>query len=1249
MKSFRPRALLVTICCLMGVPGHGVAAEAVPRFRGSILFLMPHHLAGAYVPLQTMTRLRDGFLDLDYAKELVAMGFEIDYCLLKEVLNETCDPAAYNVLVLPAEPGAYMGGSTTVQVATDSNPQALWDVIKTYLDDGGGLLLSALETNRLANQLGYIGKNLGLAFPAEEIRELAPENQGVLPRFSGGGNLAYSSNLAPASDLSAVAGGTLTAGVTGIWYPVDRVYNNSLTIPLDISSAWVPLVRGTATSFAVPVNDFRYAKVPGNKPRATQTHAGGFEYSEQAPAIAAVRQYGGARVAVFGTWPIFHFGNGTKWQFNRIVLDSGVVPKSESVLLRSDYGKLLANTFDWLAQPTLASRNLFRTDKNKLSYPSLSDLDLSEKTWTETAVAQNVVAFDRQTNLYRGLIGLKSTFSGGAATIADFVTEAARSTDGGPVDFLVFLEDYQHVKSRFRDFLDEVEKVNARSCPSPASCQVRALPGYIIEHNLGGQMFFFGELDETSLVPSEYVMNDVLILQQGCDDRGVCDPSTFDAGKASQVFSWTLRNFAKKQAGFARFKGPRVSTGLKIQDLRGYGSVAVLNYEQRAEELELVEDATDQYLVSAAGTLPASPIAYAPISSTTALRRAVAGHRGLTYARATGLADVTTALAWWDNSSPRHVVASDGPVIELWTRSGVIYTEAADDGIPGRSLAILPLRVTAENRKLMTVDVYDGERLIRRYRPNSSRFEERLLISGALQHTLTVIAESSDGRRAVVAPSLTRKASGRQVEFCSDRLNDCDAGRLYRGPNPGSPQVLEMPGLVPAIGGVSWDGGPASKVAPFYLTLNGRLEPAGGPALSTDMMHQIPALSFADEGVVGMRSHGVENITSKLPVNNATQAWGPKSSAPVTYVNSNRIYVRPSLRPELSFFTRYPERAGPTMIVFRGRIFPAGEVTGLQSAQLMSTASPPGIEPGSMLIWKRSLRDPVETLPREGSMVGGQRQPVRKTISIDYGGWFGVYSPTGYQGTQIMLNRSEPIVVEIDGEMMQFFSSALQLAATYGPEAPFSYELLSLAFHGSVPVVTDPSIIERQMEYLNSDSSAQVTRGEIFQGGAGICSVRARDSAVAMTATRRKDVWVPLPVRVVGLNQRWSAGILMNKGHRSSPIYTAGPRYRALAFDERGEVHFPLPAWLADQDVWAGHPVVASGRGSEELIIEVTQAGSPDVWAIEVHNPTESDIEAQLRGNYPTGVLSSFSWSSPVEAGHSIHFWCESSCRQSTP
>ena len=116
---------------------------------------------------------------------------------------------------------------------------------------------------------------------------------------------------------------------------------------------------------------------------------------------------------------------------------------------------------------------------------------------------------------------------------------------------------------------------------------------------------------------------------------------------------------------------------------------------------------------------------------------------------------------------------------------------------------------------------------------------------------------------------------------------------------------------------------------------------------------------------------------------------------------------------------------------------------------------------------------------------------------------------------------------------------------------------------------------------------------------------------------------VSVPLRVSGLNRRWSAGLYQISGFNGKNYYSNGRHvYRPLGMDLQGRAY--VHVYSAKENLThlvAGHPVVAD-RNGKDLFIQVTALTGPykdennaPLWHVSVNNPTDRRIATTLRQN----------------------------------
>ncbi len=216
-------------------------------------------------------------------------------------------------------------------------------------------------------------------------------------------------------------------GVPGLLYLAGTSQSGiSCPVSIDTDANWTPVVKASPTAKAVGWAEERIKSI------LPYVNA----QPETAPTLLAVREVGKGRLAALGIT--------AEWIFE----SPSNCPPVEDMLSRGHDGKpsnwlhLYANLFRWLAQPTLdAGKGGEPTMPSVLLPPPANDAlrgwadeMLKPRDWTKPAAA-----IDDQTQLH-GLIGARSNYSGGKATVEEWV----KSAKAAGLTTLVFLEPLEY-------------------------------------------------------------------------------------------------------------------------------------------------------------------------------------------------------------------------------------------------------------------------------------------------------------------------------------------------------------------------------------------------------------------------------------------------------------------------------------------------------------------------------------------------------------------------------------------------------------------------------------------------------------------------------------------------------------------------------------------------------------------------------------------------------------------------------------
>jgi len=887
------------------------------------------------------------------------------------------------------------------------------------------------------------------------------------------------------------------------------------------------------------------------------------------PDLMAIRPYKKGRVFLQAQIPLFTFGQGTQWLYDRRCLSKGLngIP--------SDYERLILNTLRWLGEPSLASGDVggFKADHERLTPPNL-------RPGAKEKLETHFHSSNPEDPVYRGLIGAETGMTGGTGTVAEF---AAAAKSAG-LDFVAFCEQFGNLTPDKLRRLDE-------ECRKHSDDDLLLIPGYKADTNIGNHMFFLG-YDLPWPVPDCLTGPDNTVIRV---QRPVGEPTSF--------LAWVLYDHVRyydHSVGFYDFRDPRA---MQLADLKLYSMQAVLHYRDG----KLVEDLTDDYILAVEGTLTGLPVSFNLVQSPEELVREIRSGNGLTYAQARSRSTlIRDALRWNASNDGINVFPSTGPVIQAWPaadmRSG---TYGAEGFAVDSELMASDLHVTSE-AGLAEIRIMNGRQLVRRFLPNGAKtFNQTLHLSRLIQQNLVAIATDVEGGEAVSFPRRGWKPGSMCVQYCGDHVNDCGRGLLARGTGMFRSHMFpEFPG------GYSWDGGPKGLRPILYL---GAIQPALTSTIgySTKLfaegggMNCVPTLETADDQVIVLRS-------------TATQVYGPET----TPINTWYTYGPMDPSVLMDVLRRYTEYNTP----LKG-VMPTGRATeGVRTGATVANFSSTVTFKKDQTVQSLRLQLSDWTTAQPAALVVGHGTAVEEydlvgletsvELRIDTAGWFGFYSPNTYNNA-MFINRGEPIRLRVTSDETSWMAAIF--ADISGREVKvgdtFHHELFSVN-EAIDTKERGPERFARVLEYLEQPDGMQLLSGRRVTGlGYLDLESDAPGEAVEIKVpSPPAPIALTIPVRVTGLNPRWSTGLFQIVGHALGN-YTNGENvYTTLGVDMEGYVHAALyPDQVPETHVMIGHPVVCN---QPELFLEVmprTNPGGGFQWNVAVNNPTDVPVRATFR------------------------------------
>ncbi len=1117
-----------------------------------------------------------GEMDMAYMRRLQAAGFEVDAIAHDKLTWERLKQ--YNVLALVDFPqDGQVATNPHGGPASGPNLDETLALVDRFLADGGGVMVNLLLHHydpRFYNADQKALARWGARKPLETV-VMAEDRFVSHPRLR---QTFYWTDNVTASPV--------TEGVRGVWYPgylsqKQGGWDWGAAGPIDVDGSWQVVLRAPKGSRTEP------ARIEERKPGVPYYDAPFVRPDGVTePPLFAIRDLAPGRLALFHAHPFYHLESGLSWAHNGVMLDKGLDGKP------SDFGKLLENTFRWLAAPSLAGGQLggYKAAPDRWTRPLEKKDDPNYKHYlgTQAAADYNPNLPPPAVNLLKGIVGPRTAYSGGKGTVADY---AAMARQKG-LSFIIFLED-------MAELTPEKLKQLIADCKQHGDKDLLLIAGYRIKSNLGNQFFNCGS--NPLFIHDKYLSADKKTLMlQPHDKEGKWE--------ASKFIDFVFENNPEQGAntlGWFDFTGPMKSGGLAIHDLRLFSMAGVMYYDHG----KLVEDVTDQYLLTNAGTMTGTPVAINLVDSPEAMAAAVDGGRALTYAAASSVANLWQgALRWNHTYFAANVFPSTGPMIQCWPQA--MYRTGSYAGEPfavGRMLVTPFLKVTAD-AGLKEIAVYDGTRLSRRFLPNGAKeLAARLFLSGSLQRNMSVVATDMKGGKAVSFPLRGWNDGSPAAVFCADHVND-GTMKMFRG--PGWSRFTNIP-LVPEAGKM-WDG--MGQVAKLPLFGWGAVTPAfhGDAGKQTEILCQTPVMESCDDQVWRGRSVSRGVLPPGSPHRNPWSGWGPIEPTPL--VDMTGIY------------TEWAQRQTGTATGWGPMGLPDGPAASLYT-QLETYKKDMTLTLAYLgHCWRQEVPVNVLLLMGEGDKIlkardiapkGGRSSPGALSWSVGTGAWIAAVSP-GDSNAMLFVNYGVPLRLNVSAEKSELVEDLPQGGLPVKAGETRKVEWFTCWWPMDKPIAGSDELL-RWVRYLQCPDGMEILRGKRLDTPIGVIELAADAYAAEVKVPLPADkLDANLPFRVSGLNPRWSAILWQKDGYVGAGRYGKPQnRFRSLAVDFDGRVYFPVYSGQAPlTQMVAGQPVAADAAG-KELFIEVVclkdaEGPNPPLWHVSVNNPTDQPVTAKF-------------------------------------
>ena len=606
----------------------------------------------------------------------------------------------FNVLLVSDFPIDPEGAQTGRQILWPQSAAVWQEAVAKFLAEGGGVFALGAE--------GHSDLGGGGGWPALIDELLQPYDAQVLfeqvfdPRHSWvqprkiAWRYGWTTNLAASP---------LTQGLGALYYPEQAFMYSPVTAPLKLGKDWQVVARGadTAASHAAVYPGAIHA--PSFREATPGTYA-------TAPPLLATRTVGKGRIALSGISPFMSI----LWQGH---------PAAEDICLTrgdgatpSDLGKLYANLYRWLAEPSLQSAAL---GGYAAPPPEAGKLpndwgDVKSIDWSQIKIGE-------QPHAAAGMIGAHTQAGGGAGTVAEWVAAARQAG----LDWLAFTEDFTKLTP------EKWEKLRA-DCQAASDDKFLAVPGIEAHDVAGNRWVQFGP--SVRWWPAGWL---------SADGKQIKDAQNFGLGQGMPP---TAPIFVKTNPAPA-------------WDYRFLSCFSVVAGERGKTQ----DESLDGYLIDQEQEDEIQPIAVNLMYAPADLGRL--GDFPRTYLRAPG----QEWRHWFLEPVYRswNAYVSNGPRITAWDGVNLTRSTLGEYYVPGTERWRVRLKAHSD-AGLQEIRVYDGTELYARYLPRGPECD--LTLDGLHDRSRRLVAVVTDqqGRQAVTHCLLIVDFLGR-LQMCSDRNN----------------------------------------------------------------------------------------------------------------------------------------------------------------------------------------------------------------------------------------------------------------------------------------------------------------------------------------------------------------------------------------------------------------------------------------------------------------------------------------------
>ena len=356
-----------------------------------------------------------------FKEGLAAHGFKkIQSCAWDDITPELLKRARC-VTVFPLQ-----------RLSFSKEDEARFNLIKEYVAQGGGLLITQIVGQMLADSL--LSVKLGDIFGADIRYEKTVFNKEKIVKLGDQHGDAYYR----CTDIAA----PFNKGVKSILYPAADAGSIIGNVPFKGDKNWQVILKADEKSYTQSPRTFIL--------NIYQSRVDGKELFKSHVPMAGVRKYGKGHVAYIGAEPSCSFVMHDQQKEGRKI--------AEQLFAADGFMAFMNNLYDYLM-----------SNSSQLAAAKFTPLpEVSEGS--------------TKSKLYRGIIGARTVYSSGRSTVAEYVRAAKKAG----MDYIIFLEEFD--KLSYQNF-----EALRNECRKYSDNTFMAIPGFTYKNVDGNNQYVYGD------------------------------------------------------------------------------------------------------------------------------------------------------------------------------------------------------------------------------------------------------------------------------------------------------------------------------------------------------------------------------------------------------------------------------------------------------------------------------------------------------------------------------------------------------------------------------------------------------------------------------------------------------------------------------------------------------------------------------------------------------------------------------------